>query len=87
MIEIELHHAFVLLTAILLALLYSLSLYDAWRARVRGWDLTEDQLGECVRCHTVFIAGRSETVIRCPRCGSLCPSSRRGDSASRTKGR
>jgi hypothetical protein len=80
-------HGFVILVAVFLGTLLCLSLYDSWRARSRGWTMTEEFLGECGRCRLTFLVSRHETVVRCPRCNSLVQTPGRAGSSGRGKGR
>gem|GEM_PF-3582652 len=87
MIHMDLTHAFVALVATLLAVLLCLSLYDSWRARSRDWTLAEETLGECAKCHLMFLVSRYDTVVRCPRCATPVQAAGRSVSGNRGKGR
>ena len=80
-------HAFVIVTAVFLAALQCLSLYDSWRARSRGWRMTEEFLGECTRCRLMFLVSRYDTVVRCPRCSTLVQTPGRSGNGGRGKTR
>ena len=80
-------HAFVIVVAVALGTLLCLSLYDSWRARSRGWTMTEEFLGECNRCRLTFLVSRHETAARCPRCSSLVQMPGRSPNGGRAKGR
>jgi hypothetical protein len=87
MLLVVLQHAFVAVIAFFLAALLCLSLYDSWRARSRGWTLTEEFLGECTRCRLMFLVSRHETVVRCPRCNTLVQTPGRSGNGGRGKAR
>lgn len=83
MFDVYLHDAFGIITGLLLGIILFMSLYDSWRDRFRGWGTAEDQLGECPKCRLTFLVHRYETVVRCPRCNTLCQSLRTGNSSHR----
>jgi ribosomal protein S27E len=85
MFLVVLQHAFVVVSAVFLAALLCLSIYDSWRVRSRGWTMTEEFLGECTRCRLMFLVSRYETVVRCPRCGTLVQTPGRSGSGGRGK--
>jgi uncharacterized paraquat-inducible protein A len=87
MLQFALSHAFVVLAVVFLAVLLCLSLYDSWRARSHGWTMAEENLGECAKCHLVFLVNRYEKVARCPRCTAVVQAPPRSANGSRTKGR
>jgi uncharacterized paraquat-inducible protein A len=71
MLHLDISHAFVALVAVFLAVLLCLSLYDSWRARSHGWTMAEETLGECAKCHRMFLVSRYESLVRCPRCATV----------------
>jgi hypothetical protein len=87
MFQVAPQHAFVMVTAVFLAVLQCLSLYDSWRARSRGWNMTEEFLGECTRCRRMFLVSRYETAVRCPRCSALVQAPGRAGNSGRGKAR
>ncbi len=87
MLHLDLGDAFVAMTAVLLGMLLVLSLYDSWRSRSQGWSLAEESLGECTRCHRMFLVSRYETVARCPRCSTPVQVPGRGANGARARGR
>jgi uncharacterized paraquat-inducible protein A len=87
MLQLDVTHAFVALAVVLLAILLFLSLYDSWRARSHGWTMAEEILGECAKCHLMFLVSRYERVVRCPRCSTVVQTASRSAKGSRSKGR
>lgn len=77
MITLGLGEGFVVYALIVLGGVAVAGLYDAWRSRVRAWNLSEEHLGECSKCGLTFLVQRHENVIRCPRCRTFCSMRRR----------
>lgn len=87
MVHMDLSHAFVALAATFLGVLLCLSLYDSWRDRSRDWTLAEETLGECAKCHLMFLVSRYDAVVRCPRCATAVQAAGRSLNGGRSKAR
>ena len=72
MIPIEPQTGFEICIGLMVVAFMAIALYDAWRGRVREWDVSEEQLCRCTDCSYTFVVRRKETVARCPRCSTLC---------------
>ena len=78
MFEIDISHAFTVITTAGLALFLALTLYDSWRNRSRSSRTAEVQLGECGRCRLMFLVGPYQRVSRCPRCQTVVKTTHNG---------
>ena len=72
MITMRLGDGFVLYTLLMLFFVLAWGAYESWRDRLRSWNVSEAQLGECAQCGHTFLVGRHDNVIRCPRCRAFC---------------
>ena len=78
MIQIaHLETGFLVYLAFMLVGLCALIVGDLWRAQVREWHVSVEQLRRCDRCDFTFVVRRTETSVRCPRCSTRCSMRRR----------
>mgnify|MGYP003591507500 CR=1 FL=1 len=57
---------------VFLALLALACLWDVVGEMLRPVFSSSERLVSCSKCHVSFLTRRFETIMRCPRCGSLC---------------
>ena len=55
-----------------LAILALASLWDAISDQIKPSFSTGERVVFCPQCQISLLSRRFETIIRCPRCGSLC---------------
>ena len=77
MIAVDLGFGFLMYLFVLFGLLIGLVIAEVWRTQVHEWHVSEEKLSRCDECNCAFVADRSESVVRCPRCGTLCSLRRR----------
>jgi uncharacterized paraquat-inducible protein A len=67
---------FVVLALLVLGLLLVAILWDVISDQIGDWSISQERIAFCSKCKTSLLTGRFESVVRCPRCNTLCSQKR-----------
>ena len=67
---------FVILALVALGLVMIAMLWDMVTSEIGDWSISQERIAFCSKCKTSLLTGRFESVVRCPRCNTLCSQKR-----------